>query len=103
MIFPPTIRLFLVPCINKYKREWIQAYTEECSRTIFVDVRTRCHMVRILIHEVLHVQHPSWSEHRVCAETRKKFNKMTWKGKAELLTTAMSRAKIGYPSEDDNA
>jgi hypothetical protein len=37
-------------------------------------------------------------------ETRKRYNKMTWKGKVELLQTAFAKAKIGYPpKEEDNA
>jgi hypothetical protein len=62
-------------------------------------------VVRLLLHEVLHVQHPSWSERRTILETRKRYNKMTWKGKAELLKTALMRAHIGYPpkEEDENA
>ena len=106
MKFPPTIRLFLVPHMNRSLHESIEGYTEQPGgRTICIDPRARMNMVRLLIHEVLHVQHPSWSERRTWRETRKKFNKMTWKGKAELLKTAFTLARIGYPpkEEDENA
>ena len=58
-------------------------------------------MVRLLIHEVLHVQHPSWSESKVILEARKRFNKMTWKGKANLLQSAFARAHVGWPDKED--
>lgn len=104
MKFPPTIRLFLVPSINRSKVEWLEGWSDQPgSRTIYVDLpNARMSMVRLLIHEVIHVWHPGWSERKVVRETRKKFNKMTWKGKAELLKTAFARAKIGYPSKEED-
>jgi len=59
-------------------------------------------MVRLLIHEVLHVQHPKWSECKILAETKKRFNKMTWKGKVELLQTAFAQSKVGYPPKEED-
>ncbi len=102
MIFPPTIRLFLVPIINSHKKEWVQAYSEQPGgRTIYLDPRTRRNMVRLLIHEVLHVQHPKWSERKIVRETSKRFNEMGWKAKAVFFTQAMSRAKVGWPPKED--
>lgn len=102
MIFPPTIRLFLVPLINSCKKEYLNAYSEQPGgRTIFLDPRTKFNMVRLLIHEVLHVQHPSWSEHKTETETTKKYKAMGWKARATLLTSAFSRAHVGWPPKED--
>jgi hypothetical protein len=105
--WPPTIRLFLVPSINRSKVEWLEGYTEQPgSRTICADLpNARMNVVRLLVHEVIHVQHPSWSECRVVQETRKVYNKMTWKAKANFLKEALAVARIGYPpkEEDENA
>ncbi len=103
MKFPPTIRLFFVPCMKSSSKEFLDGYTEQPGgRTICIDPRARMNMVRLLIHEVLHVQHPSWSERRVVLETRKRYNKMTWKGQAELLKTAFGRARVGYPPKEED-
>ena len=101
MIFPPTIRLFLVPCLNAHKKEWMNAYSwQPGSRTIFLDPRTNRNMVRLLIHEVLHVQHPSWFERQTVVETSRIYNKMGWKGRATFLKTAFERAHIGWPDKE---
>jgi hypothetical protein len=102
--FPPTIRLFFVPSRNSSPNEYLDGYTEQPGgRTVCVDiVDARMSMVRLLLHEVIHVWHPSWSEHRVIEETRKRFNKMTWKGKLELLQTAFAQAKVGYPPKEED-
>ena len=40
---------------------------------------------KTLLHEMIHVRHPDWSEEAVVSETRLRWNKMSWKEKARLL------------------
>jgi hypothetical protein len=54
-------------------------------------------MVRLLIHEVLHVMHPQWTENEVRLETKRQLRIMTYTQKATFLRDAMKRAKVGYP------
>ena len=37
------------------------------------------------VHELTHIDHPSWSEDEVEAHTQKRLKKMSWKAKARML------------------
>lgn len=47
-----------------------------------------------LLHELLHLNNPSWSETQVRREAAREWRRMTWRQKAELLRM-FGRAKIG--------
>ena len=63
------------------------------GRHILLDPRTDRHMGRIVLHELLHVWHPSWPETRVRRETAKRWKRMTWKEKARVYQL-LGSAKI---------
>jgi hypothetical protein len=62
------------------------------GRTIFLDPRVR--FVDTIIHELLHVRNPGWTEKEVVAETKTRMEQMTWKEKARLLRDVCSAALL---------
>jgi len=38
-----------------------------------------------MVHELTHVDHPSWTEEEVEAATQKRLKKMSWKAKGRML------------------
>jgi hypothetical protein len=60
-------------------------------------------MVRLLIHEVLRVQHPKWTAKQVSDEAEKRYASMGWRSKANYLQGAMDKIEIGWPPGEDNA
>lgn len=51
-------------------------------------------MGQTILHELLHVWHPSWSEARVTKEERKRWKRMSWEQKAAIYKI-LGAAKIG--------
>jgi hypothetical protein len=47
-----------------------------------------------IIHELIHVRHPGWTEKEVIAETEKLMKTMTWKDKARLLRDVCGSAHL---------
>lgn len=87
----PAIRIILKPLGRD------GAYAMQQRRTIWVDPRSR-HPHHYLLHELIHLENPSWSETAVRGETARRWKRMTWREKAELLRM-FGRAKIGGDEE----
>lgn len=100
-VVPPTIRFFLAPCMSDSPNEVLHAYTEQPGRTIIIDPRSKRHLVRLIIHETLHVKHPSWTETRVVLKTRYLYQRLTCAQKAKILIDAIKNAQIGYPPKEE--
>lgn len=62
------------------------------GRTIQLDPRVP--FTDTIIHELLHVRYPGWTEKEVVAETGKLVNTMTWKDKAQLLRDVCGSAHL---------
>ncbi len=88
----PAIRIILAPLQREAPKGHKLMGTAE-GRTIRLDPR-QPNIVQTYLHEKLHVEHPSWSETRVRAETASRWKKMTWRQKA-MLTRELAHAVIG--------
>ena len=62
------------------------------GRTIKLDPRTE--LTQIIVHELLHVRHPGWTEDEVVVETKVRMEQMTWKEKARLLRDVCGAALL---------
>ena len=98
MKFPPSIRLYLVPCVSYLKTKGV---VQPGGETIHLGASTNYDMVRVLIHEVLRVQHPKWTEKQLSDTADKKYNSMGWRSKATYLRGAFSKIEIGWPPRED--
>ena len=87
----PAVRVILAP-LGRHNAHGMQQ-----SRTVWVDPRTQC-PPRILLHELLHLDNPSWSETRVKRETGRRWRRMAWREKAELLRL-FGAARVGWEDE----
>ena len=84
----PAIRIIFAPLARRARKvgdETIHIYGEadKKNRTIWLDPRLS-EVGKTLVHELLHIRHPSWSEEKVVAEEELRWNRMTWKQKANL-------------------
>ena len=86
MKFPNSIRLYLVPCLQYKKTKGV---VQPGSSTIHLGPSTNYDMVRLLIHEVLRVQHPKWTDRQVSETAEKRYAAMGWRSKANYLQGAM--------------
>lgn len=84
----PAVRIILAPLGRHY------AWGMQQSRTVWIDPRTLSPH-RILLHELIHLDNPSWSETRVRRETARRWKRMTWKSKAALLRM-FGQARMGH-------
>lgn len=83
----PAVKIIFAPLFlrNKKVREGGgYVHGEAKNRTIWLDPRSS-EIGKTLLHELIHVRHPSWSEAAVITETHKRWMKMSWKEKARLL------------------
>lgn len=87
----PALRIVLVPLGRT------GAHGHALQRTIWVDPRQPW-PAHTLLHEMIHVENPSWSETAVRRETTRRWRRMTWQQKAALLRM-FGRAVIGTPEE----
>lgn len=53
------------------------------ARVIEIDPRSP-HPARVLLHELIHLAHPSWSEKHVWREEARRWKRMGWRDKARL-------------------
>lgn len=67
---------------------------EVCGRDISIDPTGR-EPARYLLHELIHVRHPEWSETRVRREEAREWRALTWRQKA-MLYQRLGRARIDY-------
>ena len=87
----PAVRIILKPL----KRH--QAWGMQMGRTVWVDPRDP-RAAATLLHELLHMENPSWSEWRVIRETARQWRRMGWREKAELLRL-FGGARLGGEDE----
>jgi hypothetical protein len=67
--------------------------------TVVLDPESRSPLARTLLHELVHVRRPLWSEARVLKEERKLWGKATWKEKVELFK-ALGKGRIATANEE---
>lgn len=87
----PALKLILAPLARHNARGMAQ------GRTIWVDPRPPW-PAHTLLHELIHLEQPAWSETHVKRETTVRWRRMTWQEKAELLRL-LGRATVGNVSE----
>lgn len=83
----PAIRLVFAPLFKRYKAERqnsLHLHGTAQGRTITLDPRSS-EIGKTLLHELIHLRHPNWSEEAVLSETKLRWGKMSWKEKARLL------------------
>jgi len=81
------VKVIFAPLFGRYKTERDRGrfvHGEATGRTIWLDPRSS-EIVKTAVHELLHLEHPSWSEAAVVTETARRFKRMGWKEKARLL------------------
>lgn len=84
----PAVRIILAPLARHGARGMQQ------GRTVWVDPRTPwAH--HTLLHELIHLDNPSWSETRVRRETASRWRRMGWREKATLLRM-FGGARMGH-------
>ncbi len=75
--------------------KWDGAFGKCYSRRRLIVLDSRGpHLARTLLHELLHLSYPGWSERRVRIEERARWKKLTWKDKARLYQ-AIGKGVIG--------
>lgn len=83
----PAIRIILAP-LRRHNARGMQQ-----GRIVWVDAR--CPWPHhTLLHELIHLDNPSWSETRVERETARRWKRMSWRQRSELLRL-FGRARIG--------
>ena len=63
------------------------------ARTITLDPRAP-NLLKVYLHEIQHVLHPGWSEHKVEKEAKTLTKVLCWRDRARLYK-ALGRAHIG--------
>jgi hypothetical protein len=67
------------------------------GRTVWVDPRDSS-APQTLLHELINMENPTWSETQVRRETAREWRRMSWREKAALLRM-FGRARIGEEDE----
>ena len=81
------MRIIFAPIMSRTKADRDRGFFVHGTaqnRTITIDPRSS-EIGKTLLHEMIHVRHPDWSEEAVVSETRLRWNRMSWKEKARLL------------------
>lgn len=89
----PAVRIIFKPL----GREHSLGQASLGERTIWIDPRGKW-PAHTLLHELLHVRHPSWTEWRVKRETARQWKRMGWREKARLLKMLSSARLDGEVS-----
>lgn len=85
----PAVRIVFAPLARRGRgrhsseKELRFLHGEALSRTAWLDPRLS-EVGKTLFHELLHIRHPSWAEEKVRAEEELRWNRMSWKDKAQL-------------------
>lgn len=87
----PIARILFAPIKHRYRSEALGEADKE-TRTIWIDPRGQ-NVAHTLLHELLHIRHPGWSETRVKKETARRWRRLTWLEKAALYRQ-LGRAQI---------
>ena len=98
----PAVRIIFAPIFSRSKRErkrGMFVHGTAQNRTITLDPRSS-EIGKTLLHELIHLRHPDWSEEAVVSETRLRWGKMSWKEKARLLKL-LGSARL--ENEDDES
>lgn len=82
----PAVRIIFAPTFHRDKELrrkglFLHGYTQ--NRTIVLDPRSST-LLETLVHEMVHMEHPSWAESVVIEETRRRMGKLTWKQRGRL-------------------
>lgn len=77
----PIARVIFAPIRHRYRGWTTEA--EVTGRTIRIDPRGSC-PAKALLHEYLHILHPSWSESKVRGHESKLWRQLSWRQKAAL-------------------
>jgi hypothetical protein len=83
----PAVRIIFAPIMSRTKGDRVRGlfvHGTAQNRTITLDPRSS-EIGKTLLHEMIHLRHPDWSEEAVVSETRLRWGKMSWKEKARLL------------------
>jgi hypothetical protein len=83
----PAVRIIFAPIMSRSRKDrerGLFVHGTAQNRTITIDPRSS-EIGKTLLHEMLHVRHPDWSEEAIVSETRLRWGKMSWKEKARLL------------------
>ncbi len=83
----PAIKIIFAPLNNRskeHREKGMVVEGEALGRTIWLDPRSSDIGITLL-HEMIHIQKPSYTEKEVVQETKKRWTKMSWKEKARLL------------------
>ena len=90
----PALRIVLKPLQREPEaRKARRLYGLSSGRTIWIDPRYS-NVIYTLLHELIHVERPSWSETQVKRETTRRWKKLGWREKAELYRM-LGRARLG--------
>ena len=79
----PAIRIIFAPLHMRWRSETVKTHGSMSGRTIRLDPRS-LNVARVLLHELVHAQHPGWTERRVERSESSRWLKMSWKQKARL-------------------
>jgi len=95
----PAVRIIFAPIMSRSKvdREagrYLHGTAQ--ARTITLDPRGS-EVAKTLLHELLHVWNPGWSEAAVVSETKVRWARMTWKEKAALYRLLGAATLEGEP------
>ena len=83
----PAVRIIFAPIMSRTRRDrdrGMYVHGTAQNRTVTIDPRSS-EIGKTLLHEMIHLRHPDWSEEAVISETRLRWGKMSWKEKARLL------------------
>jgi len=84
----PAIRIIFAPLFNRDKAvraQGLKLHGKAKGRTIWLDPRGGDTLIDTIVHEIAHVNHPSWTEKEVQEYTTKRLKKMSWKERARYL------------------
>jgi hypothetical protein len=84
----PAVRIIFAPLARRGARKGHALYEAHLQgqaqgRTVWLDPRMP-NVAKVLLHELIHVRHPSWPEDRVAAAEEYRWQHMGWKQKAKL-------------------
>ena len=97
----PAVRIIFAPIMSRSKKDrerGLFVHGTAQNRTITIDPRSS-EIGKTLLHEMLHIRHPDWSEEAIVSVTRLRWGKMSWQEKARLLRLRGSaRSSAGRPT-----
>ncbi len=85
----PAVRIIFKPLLRSNAR----GQCVPAARTLWID--PRCPWpAHTLLHELIHIEQPGWSETAVIKETAKRWRKSSWQQKAKWLKL-LAHGRIG--------